>query len=248
MPKRYENPPIIEALCEFQFDEGAPWDLTLIGLLYDKLKDFFPKKQQLQLDLAIAAAAQTIQQTENVPMIPLVRFLDSDEKKLIQVGQNLLTVNQVKSYQSWEDFSLFIEKGLDAYYEVANPKGFRHVAIKYFNRIEIPRSNTNLERLFRFRPLIPSGLSQDIKAFLIGVNLSYEDAKDTLHIQTGTTNSDNPETLVIILEIAYSFAKPREIEFKDTLKVLDKAHKYIEDAFEICLTDELKQTFGEVKE
>jgi uncharacterized protein (TIGR04255 family) len=248
MPKRYRNPPIIEVLCEFQFDEGAPWDLTLIGLIYDKLKDSFPNKQQLQLDLAIATATQTIQQIGNVPMIPLVRFLDSDEKKLIQIGQNLLTVNHIKPYESWENFSPFIKKGLDTYYEIANPKGFRHVALKYFNRIEVPKSYADLESLFRFRPLIPSGLPQDIKAFLMGVNLPYEDAKDTLHIQVGTVNSDTPDMLVTILEITYLFANPGEIAFKDIVKVLNKAHKHIEDAFEFCLTDELKQTFGEVKE
>lgn len=85
MPKRYNNPPIIEALCEFQFDEDVQWDLTLIGLIYDKLKDYFPQKKQLQLDLALAAATQTNQQIGPVPMIPLVRFLDSDEKKLVQI-------------------------------------------------------------------------------------------------------------------------------------------------------------------
>jgi uncharacterized protein (TIGR04255 family) len=36
MTKRYNNPPIIEALCEFQFDTDVSWDLTLIGLIYDK--------------------------------------------------------------------------------------------------------------------------------------------------------------------------------------------------------------------
>ena len=77
MPKRYNNPPIVEALCEFQFDEDVPWDLTLIGLIYDKLKDYFPKRQQLQLELALAASAatQTNQQVGTVPMIPLMRFL-----------------------------------------------------------------------------------------------------------------------------------------------------------------------------
>lgn len=96
MAKRYKNPPIIEALCEFQFETDAPWDLTSIGLIYDKLKELFPKKQQLQLNFAIAATSETSGQTGNLPMIPLVRFLDNEEKKLVQLGQNLLTVNHLK--------------------------------------------------------------------------------------------------------------------------------------------------------
>ncbi len=248
MPKRYNNPPIIEALCEFQFDEDVPWDLTLIGLIYDKLKDDFPKKQQLQLDLALAAATQANQQIGPMPMIPLVRFLDKDEKKLVQIGQNLLTVNQLKPYESWEEFSPFIGKGIEAYHEIARPKGFRHIGMRYINRIEVRRSNIDLENLFRFRPLIPSDLPQDIEAFLIGVNLAYENAKDTLRIQIGTVNPDAPDMIVVILEISYIFAKPEEIALKDVAKALETAHKHVENAFEICLTDELKQTFEEVKE
>src|SRR5947209_1779347 len=154
MPKRYNNPPIVEALCEFQFDEDVPWDLTLIGLIYDKLKDYFPKRQQLQLELALAASAatQTNQQVGTVPMIPLMRFLDDDEKKLVQIGQNLLTVNHLKPYDSWNEFLPFIEKGFKIYCEVAKPKGLRHVGIRYIKRIEVPRSNTSLERFLRIRP------------------------------------------------------------------------------------------------
>lgn len=248
MPKKYNNSPIIEALCEFQFDEDVSWDLTLIGLIYDKLKDYFPKKQQLQLDLALATVIQANQQIGSVPMIPLVRFTDNDEKKLVQIGQNLLTVNHLKPYESWEEFSPFIEKGIEAYYEIARPKGFRHIGVKYINRIEVPRANINLEKILRVRPLIPFDLPQDIETFLIGINLPYEKEKDTLRIQVGTVNPDAPDMIVVVLEISYIFAKPDEITLKDVAKALETAHKHVENAFEICLTDELKQTFEKVKE
>src|SRR6266853_138935 len=111
MTKRYNNPPLVEALCEFQFDADVPWDLTLIGLIYEKLNDLFPKKQQLPLNFAVAVTSQTNEQTGTAPMIPLMRFLDSDEKKLVQIGQDLLTVNHLKPYDSWEEFLPFIEEG-----------------------------------------------------------------------------------------------------------------------------------------
>ena len=54
--------------------------------------------------------------------------------------------------------------------------------------------------------------------------------------------------IVVIFEISYVFAKPGEIALEDVAKALETAHKHVENAFEFCLTDELKQTFGEVKE
>lgn len=100
MSKRYKNPPIIEAICEFYFSSDIPWDLTFIGLIYEKLKEFFPKKQQLQVNIAVAAASATKEHVGTIPMIPLVRFSDSNEKTLVQLGQNLLTVNHLKPYDS----------------------------------------------------------------------------------------------------------------------------------------------------
>src|SRR5947209_7499109 len=243
MTKRYSNPPLVEVLCEFQFVADAAWDLTLLGQIYDKLKDFFPKKLQLPLNFAVAINSQINGQTGTAPMIPLVRFLDSDEKKLVQIGQNLLTVNHLNPYNSWDEFLPFIEKGFKIYCEVAKPKGLRHVGIRYINRIEVPRSNTSLESFFRIRPYIPPDLPQDIESFLIGVNLPYEDAKDALRIQLGTVNPDMSSMLVLSLEISYIFAKPGEIALEDTLGRVDKAQKHIEEAFEACLTDELKQVY-----
>jgi len=248
MTKRYKNPPLIEAICEFQFDSDIPWDLTLIGLIYDKLKEDFPKKLQLQLNLAIAASTEASQQTGNLPMLPLMRFLDKDEKRLVQIGQNLLTINHLKPYDSWKDFLPVIANVFKIYLETIEPKGLQHIAIRYINRIEIPKANANLENLFHFRPLIPQNLPQNIETFLIGASLPCEDAYDTLRIQLGTANPEVPDIIVLILEIVYTFAKANEIALESTLQRIDAAHKYVEDAFEFCLTDELKQTFDEVKE
>ena len=154
----------------------------------------------------------------------------------------------MKPYDSWKEFLPFIEKAFEAYCEIAKPKVLQHLAIRYINRIEVLGSNPNLEELFRIRPYIPPDLAQGIESFLLGVKLSYEDVKDTLRIQLGTVNPDVPDILVLLLEIGYFFAKPGEIALGDVLRRVDKAQKYIEDAFESCLTDELKQTFGEVKE
>ena len=46
MGRRYKNPPIVEALCEFEFISSQPWDLTIPGLIYEKVKDEFPDKRQ----------------------------------------------------------------------------------------------------------------------------------------------------------------------------------------------------------
>jgi uncharacterized protein (TIGR04255 family) len=153
----------------------------------------------------------------------------------------------LKPYDSWEEFSPVIENVFKIYLETAKPKGLRHIAIRYINRIEVPRANISWESLFRLRVLIPQDLPENIEAFLIGVNLPYEDAKDILRIQLGTVNTEATDIIAMLLEITYIFTQPGEIPLPDVLQRVNVAHKHVENAFESCLTDELKQTFEEVK-
>ncbi len=46
MGEKYVNPPVVEVVCEFKVSEKKAWDLAVPGLLYNKIKDLFPKRQQ----------------------------------------------------------------------------------------------------------------------------------------------------------------------------------------------------------
>ncbi len=51
MSRKYKNPPVVEALCEFQFISDKSWDLTLPGLIYERVKSEFPVKQQTEISI-----------------------------------------------------------------------------------------------------------------------------------------------------------------------------------------------------
>ncbi|MGC8838175.1 MAG: hypothetical protein ACP5UM_07135 [Anaerolineae bacterium] len=37
MGRKYKDPPLMEAVCEFRLAADSPWDLTIPGLIYEKL-------------------------------------------------------------------------------------------------------------------------------------------------------------------------------------------------------------------
>ena len=55
--RRYRNPPIEEALCEFRFLPGQEWDLTIPGKLHVILGEEYNGKPQEQklVDIALNA-------------------------------------------------------------------------------------------------------------------------------------------------------------------------------------------------
>ncbi|MBV9020755.1 MAG: TIGR04255 family protein [Ktedonobacteraceae bacterium] len=245
MGRRYESPPVIEALCEFKFDPDSFWDLTIPGLMYEKIQETFPRRNQVaQINAAITGNAEGI--IQQFGAIPLMQFLREDGTSLVQVGQNLLTINQLKPYSSWQEFLPLIEKSLQAYKEVVHPKTVSHVALRYINRIEFEH-NIELEDYLNFRPFLGKELPQEFSVFVVGVLLPRENTRDSINLQLTTINTDAPNTISLILDINYILTKPKEVELDNLLKWVDTAHKNVEEIFEACITDKLRQIFKEIQ-
>ena len=112
MRKKYKNPPLIEALCEFYFPPETSQDFeSIINLLNEKIQISFPKKFRLQLQASQINIDNSGTPIVTEQLLPLVRFQSSSEQVLIQLGQNLLTVNHLKPYTSWEEFLPSVEMG-----------------------------------------------------------------------------------------------------------------------------------------
>lgn len=255
MVRKYKNPPIIEALCEFQFGPDSSWDLAMPGLIYEKVKDIFPKRRQVKmLALNIPAVPRAVTVEPQIQAIERMQFLQESERVLVQVGSQLVAVNHLKPYSSWNEFFPLIQKGFSAYCKVIEPKNIHRVELRYINRIEFPVKDAEefqrikLEDYFNFYPFVGSNLPQELRSFVMGIEASYERAKDILRLQLTSGSTEAFNTAAIILDIDYFLAKPGEVEIDDVFEWVDLAHKRIEESFENCIKDRLRQIFEEVKE
>lgn len=248
MSKKYKNPPLIEALCEFYFspEDSQDFESTIL-LLNERIQSHFPRKFRLQLQASQINIDNSGIPIVNEQLLPLVRFQSRTEEVLLQLGQNLLTVNHLKPYTSWEEFLPSVEMGFNAYQEVVKPKAIHRIALRYINRIEIPRDRVSLEDYFELRPFIRQKVLQDISAFNIGIQILHEKARDALNIQMASIASGSPNIVAIVLDLTYSLVKPEEIRFDSITEWLTIAHNHIEDAFEACITDQLRNLFEEIE-
>ncbi len=247
MGRRYKNPPIIEALCEFRFKPGIPWDLAIPGLVYEKVREDFPKRRQARaLETNISAGAEGIEQ--QVRTTDRMQFLREDERALVQVGPDLLTVNHLRPYPTWQEFLPLIRKGLEAYCEAAGPEGIRRIGLRYINHIEIPEQRIELKDYFEFRPFVGPHLPQDFGPFILGIQVPYEDSRDTLRLQLANASVETPDTAAVMLDLDYFLARPGEVSLDSVFEWVEMAHSRVEEAFEACITDRLRQMFEEVGE
>ncbi len=247
MARKYKNPPIIEALCEFQFTPSSPWDLAIPGLVYEKVQNDFPKRRQVRhVEVGLRTKGEAVEQ--ELRTTDRVQFVRKDEKALIQVGQNLLAVNHLRPYQTWEAFLPLIRQGFDVYYETAKPTGIQRIGLRYINRIELPGPRVQLEDYFLFYPFLGTNLPQDHGAFIVGVDILYEDGRDGLRLQVTSANPEEAEALAFQLDLDYSLRQPTAIPFEATFNWIETAHSRVEEIFEGCINDKLRQRFDEVKD
>lgn len=243
MGRRYKNSPIVEALCEFQFEPGLPWDLTIPGLVYEEIRNEFPKKRQakqVQVELS-ATADEGI--TQKVATSDRMQFLREDEKALLQVGPDLLAVNHLKPYPSWQEFVPLIRKGFKAYSEAAGPKAIRRIGLRYINRIEILGESVKVEDYFQFYPFAGPDLPQEFTRFIVGMHIPYESSRDILSLQLASATVETTDTLSAMLDLDYFLTKPGEVTLDKVFEWVEIAHGHVEEVFEACITDRLRQIF-----
>jgi uncharacterized protein (TIGR04255 family) len=247
MGKKYRIPPIIEALCEFRFEPGPPWDLAIPGLVYEKVRDNFPKRRQVRaLETSISAGSEGVEQ--QVRTTDRMQFLREDEKALIQVGPNMLAVNHLRPYPTWQEFLPLIRRGFEAYCEAAGPEGIQRIGLRYINRIEIPGQRIELEDYFEFRPFIGPQLPQDVGPFIVGIQVPYENSRDSLKLQIANAAVETPDVVAVMLDLDYFLAQPSQVRSDNVFEWVEVAHSRVEEAFEACITNRLRRMFEEVRE
>ncbi len=244
MGKKYKHSPIIEALCEIQFGADSAGDFSTPGRVFDKVKDVFPKSRQpRQVNIGIFASPPLPNPSA---IIPLMQFLQEDEKTLMQVGTQILAINRLQPYTSWAEFLPLIEKAFRAYSEVVEPKSVHRVTLRYINRIEFPAQAMHLEDFFELYPAVGKNFPENYAAFNAGIQIPYQDGNEVLGVQLASANADGPDSLPVILDLSYQLLKPEVIAVDEVLGWVNVAHDRIEEIFEASIKEPLRQMFEEV--
>jgi len=215
------------------------------GLLYERLKESFPQKEQRMIqEVELTQGPEGLQQ--QIRTNERLLFFTEDRKMLAQVGTRLLVVNALKPYPHWEGFKpriVMAWKSLQASVEV---QGLERIGLRYINHIELPAQGGELAEYFEFYPSVGQRLPQQMVSFLAGVEFSYADDRDHCRVQVAPIPGSGGKSL-FMLDIDYFLAQPRAVEVVDALPWVEEAHNRVEEVFEGCITDKLRKMFEEVK-
>lgn len=243
MGRKYKNPSIIEVVCELQFSPDSPWDATIPGLIYERVRQTFPKKMQ-ETVLTVHVPAGNTPVVLGMPQLQpeeRLRFVQPDERAFVQLGRHLLAINQLAPYPSWERYLPLIEQIFNSYQSVAEPTGIHRIGLRYINRIPIRKRDFQASDYFTLYPQISSELPSTYGGFLTQVLFPYEQERDVLKIEVIAGADEMQQGSVIFLDLDYFLARPGAVSPDEALDWVINAHTNVEHAFESCITEQLRQ-------
>lgn len=243
MGKKYKNPPVVEALCEFQFIQSAPWDLTIPGLIYERIKEDFPEKiQHSGMVFQMFPTEKGIE--PKIELVPTrIQFSNEEKTAFVQLAPDLFVVNQLKPYPGWDNLNLLIRKNFKTYIEIAKPKGLKRIGLRYINVFEFTSQNLKSEEYFNYYPSIPKNMTNLLNSFLIKTEFLYNNKKENLTLQLGSIIPSKPDVSSIVLDIEYATISTEHVTFNNIEEWIEKAHEEIEVSFETVIKDNIRELF-----
>jgi uncharacterized protein (TIGR04255 family) len=241
LARKYRNPPVVEALCEIFF-RGSEWDDTVIGQFYDRIQQEFPQKQQVQVQEAEFHFTPTGEATAGFRSSPRIQFRSRGGERIVQLGRDLLVVNQLAPYPRFEDWEPIIYSSLETYRQIAQPKGIARLGLRYINRIGVPGLPLALEELFTIYPRLPSGLGKDHGPFLVRMEVPRPSGHTVL--LTFSTAPDGQTGSSYLLDLYDILRYDETGGFEDIPQQVKAAHANLEAAFETSITEKLRALFG----
>lgn len=245
MRKKYANPPVVEAVCEFRLTPDTPWDIAVPGLVYEKLKDAFPKREQrLVHEVELIQGPEGLQQ--GIRTSERILLFAEDKKMFVQVGPRLLAVNSLRPYPTWSGFKPKIERAFESLSSTVEIRGLQRIGLRYINRVEISSLPVRLENYFQFYVFLGPDLPQEMGDFMALAEFVYANGRDRCRVQLRPAVPSGSSRTGLTLDIDYFLAQGRGVEVGAAIDWVEEAHDKVEQIFEGCITDSLRQLFQEV--
>jgi uncharacterized protein (TIGR04255 family) len=244
MSVQYQKPPLIEAIFEANFIAEA-WDMTMVGDFYKQINHDFPikmTKEQAGLGIEINQTGANI---VNRNQKSITQFFNEQKNQLVQVSTNMLAVNSLPPYMSWDNFKALIVRCLAHYQEVAKPKGFASIMLRYINKVNIGEecSYDNMRRYFHLLPHIPDGLPHSATSLNTNIEMPFDERSNILSIVQATLLPEMDMQAPVLFDLNFICIKPQTVALEHIENWLEHAHTQIERIFEDSLTTEAKQSF-----
>ncbi len=238
----YKNPPIREALVEFQFAANEDWNITIPGRFHEQIKDNYPLVEQQKIR-EVQVDDEGLKYSEGLGK---TQFLTEDRTRIIGIGKDVLSVHMLRPYQpvgsefsGWQDFEGRIKTSLDKCENIIPSKGVTRIGLRYINEI-FGAPNTKATLYLKDAPT-PNESLPEMASFMSRTEHHYDDSTKLFVIQVSKGESTEKPVFFLDIELTWE----GEILEKDAaLAKTEELRAKKNEVFEALITDEARELFN----
>lgn len=244
MSEPLQNPPLIEAVCEFQFGADCKWDWTIPGRLFEKVGNEFSDRTEVH---RLSVKTEQVSGKSVAPSVietgpERIQLKRPDGSAMIQVGPKQLIINVLRPYPRWETFRDLIVRIYETYMTIVEVGTLGRLGLRYINQIEV--SGTDYRTVVTVWPSLARSLERGVTAFVQRYELRHDKPEGLLVHQTGLMQVEDKSIVMLDLDFISS-SVAHIVSRDDVLNWLEEAHCRVEEAFIDSLTPE---KYRELKE
>lgn len=240
MPEQLANLPLVEAVCEFRFDPTGSWDWTVPGRLYERIKEEFPRREQVGEDRYPLWVGENEGPVSAGGVVDRVRLSREDGIATVHLSPYQMFVNHLYPYPGWARLSHLVLGVFEKYLEVAAPTTLARVGLRYINQIPLPlEAEVDIGAFITLDPPLPAGLDRTLVDFYQRYELPYDNPRGVLLHQTGLEVDAGEPQQYLTLDLDFVSLQNPGLEAADVDRWLDAAHDRVEEAFLVSISPEL---------
>lgn len=197
----YPYPTIIEALCElhFRLPEESPWRPSLLGELFRTIQVDFPEMEPatemgVQLQLSQRGVRQTF-----LPPRQRMQYKHASRPLLLQLAENIFTVNLLVPYPGWETMRRDILTFWHRAVEVLQASAITRIGLRYINRVDRESPHDRPGSWLKANDYIGPGILRSMPGFLSRAEV-HLDVPDRIIVTLGDQppSSNSPHGAIVL--------------------------------------------------
>lgn len=209
-------------LLEVAFMPSQQFDSTIPGLLWVSIKDDFPLKES-RSKVLVSVKRINDKGFEFIES-PSTLFVSDSKSEIVQVGKDILTINNARTYLGEEKYNDLAAKVLKNYFDIfqEHPK-IRQISLKLILAYDI-QDSSKFHDHFKIHLPVANGYP-DTNSVSLTVDYEINSNNLTQSIKTGHIN--NADKINWITELTFSNRNPEEIHSNNISEWIKLAHKEI---------------------
>lgn len=241
--RHYSKAPIVEAIVDIQVKMAEGFSHETFNALHSKLNQRFPTKSSIQeVEMGMATDAQPggeLQFSSSKKDLGL-KLISKDNSRVLQVRENGYTYSHLPPYTSWEELRSEAYEAWRVFVDLCKPKTVVRCALRFINRIEIPKPSIELHDYFYLYPKIPNGIPQDVSGMFMQLQMPQKDLDGTAILNQAIAEPTSPGTISVLLDFDLFQKREYEPEDDSIWLYLDKLRDRKNELFEACITNETR--------